>query len=218
MGPKPGGVLIPVSVPAPSHNSLDEEVTIPGQNGSYEHGGTSEPTETTALLRKTGVEGTEGNCSFSQVCSFIKYFAVVWAGEKLTPSFRWIPSADQTVFNSVNLIVGLGFLALPYCLKRAGWIFGTTSLLLCLVIMNHTAKLVCRCLQSRNLAYIPSSFPELADAAFGGSFAHRAISVLFVAELYLADIAILIVAADNLAQLFPDLAAYKSKLLVGLIM
>ncbi|KAI9031254.1 transmembrane amino acid transporter protein-domain-containing protein, partial [Hyaloraphidium curvatum] len=150
------------------------------------------PDETAALLpgkAKPAASGIVGTCSF-----------------------------PQTTFNVVNLIVGLGLLSIPYCLRQAGWAFGLPALALCVLVMNRTARMVCRCLADGGHAFVPTSFPDLADAAFGGTAARALISILFVTELYVADVAILIVAADNLSQLYPGVPALHAKLLVGAVM
>jgi vesicular inhibitory amino acid transporter len=84
--------------------------------------------------------------------------------------------------------------------------------------MNHTAKLVCRCIEWPGATFLPTSFPDLADAAFGGHWPRRIIAFMFVAELFMADIAILIVAADNLVQLYPELPSVTAKLVLATIM
>lgn len=128
-------------------------------------------------------------------------------------------SYPQTVFNVVNLIVGLGLLALPFCFKLGGWIFGSIVLATALLVMNHTAKLVIRCIQHGAVEGVSvSSFPDLADLAFGGHLSRKIIALGLVAELYLASIAILIVAADNLIQLYPSLPPTVAKPGLGLLM
>ena len=33
-------------------------------------------------------------------------------------------TAPQTIFNSVNVLIGVGLLALPVGLMKAGWVYG----------------------------------------------------------------------------------------------
>ncbi|KAF7726981.1 hypothetical protein EC973_008176 [Apophysomyces ossiformis] len=70
----------------------------------------------------------------------------------------------QSVFNSINLLVGIGILALPLAFRYAGWIMGSVILLFCVVATNYTAKILGRCLES-----YPGliTYGDIGEAAFG---------------------------------------------------
>lgn len=46
----------------------------------------------------------------------------------------------QTVFNSVNVLIGVGLLSMPLGLKYSGWIIGMVFLLFSAWVTNYTAK------------------------------------------------------------------------------
>lgn len=52
----------------------------------------------------------------------------------------------QTCLNSVNIVVGVGILSLPFALKHAGWVFGLFLLIYFMTISNYTAQLLAMCL------------------------------------------------------------------------
>jgi amino acid permease len=123
----------------------------------------------------------------------------------LEESSKTTLTLGQATFHIINIIMGLGFLAIPYCFSVVGWVFGFVSFLLIWFSMNWTAKLVGVCLEYKsgdNLSTIPAkpktSFPDLAELAFGGTLPRNLIAALFTSELLMAKTAIVIVAAENL--------------------
>ena len=53
----------------------------------------------------------------------------------------------QTIFNSINILVGIGLLSLPLAFKYSGWILGTVMLVACGLVTIYTAKILARCME-----------------------------------------------------------------------
>ena len=106
----------------------------------------------------------------------------------------------QTVFNSTNVLIGVGLLSLPMGIKYAGWICGMTALFLYAVVTGWTAKILARCM---DLDPTLITFSDLAFISFGRN-ARIATSVLFTLELVAANVALIVLFADSLDLLIPN--------------
>jgi vesicular inhibitory amino acid transporter len=107
----------------------------------------------------------------------------------------------QTVFNSINVLIGVGLLSLPMGFKYAGWLCGMVTLVSCAAVTSYTAKLLAKCMDlDRSLI----TFSDLAFISFGRN-ARIATSVLFTLELLAACVALIVLFADSLDLLFPGL-------------
>lgn len=51
-----------------------------------------------------------------------------------------------STFNSVNVLVGVGVLSLPFAFKVSGWIVGFVLLVCFMLLTNYTARIVTKCL------------------------------------------------------------------------
>ena len=120
----------------------------------------------------------------------------------------------QTVFNSVNVLIGVGLLSLPLGLNYAGWLVGMVFLLLAAITMRYTAAVLAKCLDV-NPSLI--GFADLAYQAFGEK-ARVATALLFTIELLAACVALLMLFADSLDALIPGWGRTEWKLLCGLIL
>ena len=107
----------------------------------------------------------------------------------------------QTVFNSTNVLIGVGLLSLPMGMKYAGWICGMTSLFMSAAVTAYTAKLLAKCM---DLDPSLITFSDLAFISFGRN-ARIATSVLFTLELLAACVALIVLFADSLDLLLPGL-------------
>ena len=105
----------------------------------------------------------------------------------------------QTVFNSVNVLIGVGLLSLPLGFKYAGWVIGMVFYVFCVLVTQYTAKLLAKCLD------VDSSLITFADLAYVsfGSHARIAMSLLFSLELIGANVALVILFGDSLDALIP---------------
>lgn len=66
----------------------------------------------------------------------------------------------QTVFNSTNVLIGVGILSLPLGMKYAGWLCGTIFLAAAALVTGYTAKLLAKCMD------VDASLITFADLAF----------------------------------------------------
>jgi vesicular inhibitory amino acid transporter len=120
----------------------------------------------------------------------------------------------QTIFNSTNVLIGVGLLSLPLGIKYAGWICGMVFLLLSAVVTAYTARLLAKCMD------VDASLITFADLAFisYGQKARIATSVLFTLELLAACVALVVLFADTLDLLIPGVGVVEWKILCGLLM
>lgn len=121
----------------------------------------------------------------------------------------------QTIFNSVNVLIGVGLLALPLALRYSGWLIGLVFLTWAAVVTSYTAKVLAKCLD-KDASLI--TFSDLAHVSFGPR-ANLATSLLFTLELLGACVALVVLFADSLDALFPgSLGLVRWKLLCGLVL
>lgn len=123
-------------------------------------------------------------------------------------------TVPQTVFNSVNVLIGVGLLSLPLAMKHAGWLLGSMFLLFAAIATSYTAKLLAKCLDvHRSLV----TYADLAYISFG-HHARLVISLLFCLELLGACVALVVLFADSLHVLFPELSIPQWQIICGLML
>lgn len=120
----------------------------------------------------------------------------------------------QTVFNSVNVLIGVGLLSLPLGLKYSGWLVGTIFLFLAAITTRYTAEVLAKCLDV-NTSLI--GFADIAYQAFGER-ARVATAFLFTIELLATCVALAVLFADSLDALMPGWGLIEWKLLCGIIL
>ncbi|CEP62729.1 Avt1p LALA0_S06e02388g [Lachancea lanzarotensis] len=118
-------------------------------------------------------------------------------------------TGPQTVFNSVNILIGIGIFALPLGLRYAGLIFGVPMLAIFAYTAFHTAELISRC-QDEDPTMI--SYGDLGYATFG-SRGRAFISFLFTIDLLASGVALMIIFGDSLNMLFPKYSVTFFKLI-----
>lgn len=120
----------------------------------------------------------------------------------------------QTIFNSTNVLIGVGLLSLPLAIKYSGWICGMIFLLFSAVTTQYTAKLLAKCMD------VDKSMITFADLAFisYGQKARIATSILFTLELLAACVALIILFADTLHLMIPDVGLIEWKILCGILL
>ncbi|GAA6050742.1 hypothetical protein JCM3770_006603 [Rhodotorula araucariae] len=120
----------------------------------------------------------------------------------------------QTLFNTVNVLIGVGLLADPLAFADAGWIFGTVLLLFCALVTNYTAKMLAAMMrQDRSSA----TYADVLIRAYG-SWARSTIYFLFVVELATFSVATVTLFADSMSSLFPRFSPFFFKLVSYLIL
>ncbi|KAK9356409.1 transmembrane amino acid transporter protein-domain-containing protein, partial [Lipomyces doorenjongii] len=110
-------------------------------------------------------------------------------------------TAPQTVFNSVNILIGIGLLSLPLAFSYAGWLIGTLFIIVAAAITLYTAKVLVRCLDTDPTLV---TYADIAYAAFGAR-ARLLTSVLFSMELLGSCVALVVLFADSINTLLPNL-------------
>ncbi|KAG2217842.1 hypothetical protein INT45_008139 [Circinella minor] len=118
-------------------------------------------------------------------------------------------SFSQSIFNSINILLGVGILALPLGFKFAGWAAGISIFAFCCLITNYTAKLLGRLLEAD-----PESrtFGDLAGAAYGMR-GRIFVTTLFITELVSNSVAMVILLGDGLNSLFPGFDTLQLRIL-----
>ncbi|KAL9036429.1 MAG: hypothetical protein Q9214_006135 [Letrouitia sp. 1 TL-2023] len=119
----------------------------------------------------------------------------------------------QTIFNSVNVLIGIGTLSLPLGFRYSGWLIGMALLFSAALATNYTAKLLAKCLDRYPAV---SSFSELASAAFGPK-ARLLVEILIDLELTAACVALIVLFADSLNDLIPGWEIVEWKVLCGIV-
>lgn len=123
-------------------------------------------------------------------------------GNKVVLTVDGQSTLPQSVFNSINAIIGVGLLSLPLAFKMSGWVFGLIILTLTAGVTAHTAKLLAKCMEY-DAGLI--TYSDLAYVSFG-TRARVIVSFLFTIELIAACVALVILFSDSLALLLPGVA------------
>lgn len=120
----------------------------------------------------------------------------------------------QTVFNSINVLIGVGLLSLPLGLHYSGWLVGVIFFVFSVVVTQYTAKLLAKCLDADSSLI---TFADLAFVSFGSS-ARIIVSILFSLELVGANVALVVLFGDSLFDLIPSLGVVAWKIVAGLLL
>ncbi|KAH8702629.1 putative transporter [Talaromyces proteolyticus] len=123
-------------------------------------------------------------------------------------------TVPQTIFNSVNVLIGVGLLSLPLGIKYAGWLVGLLFLCFSAGATAYTAKILAKCLD------IDHSLVTYGDLAYV-SFGHQArliTSLLFCLELLGACVALVVLFGDSLNALIPGFGLLQWKIICGVIL
>jgi vesicular inhibitory amino acid transporter len=116
----------------------------------------------------------------------------------------------MTIFNSINVLIGIGLLALPLAVRDAGWVIGLVFLALAALVTQYTAKLLAECLDTNTAN---GTYGDLAHQAFG-NVGRNLVEALFVLELLAANVAMVILFADSLNSLLPVFSVTEWKLVL----
>ncbi|KAL2377469.1 hypothetical protein RJZ90_006699 [Blastomyces dermatitidis] len=118
-------------------------------------------------------------------------------------------TVPQTIFNSVNVLIGIGLLSLPLGLMYAGWLIGIPLLIFSAVATAYTAKILAKCMDVDPTLV---TYADLAYISFGPQ-ARIVTSLLFCLELMGACVALVVLFADSIDALVPGLGALRWKLI-----
>ncbi|PGG95375.1 solute carrier family 32 (vesicular inhibitory amino acid transporter) [Blastomyces parvus] len=123
-------------------------------------------------------------------------------------------TVPQTIFNSVNVLIGIGLLSLPLGLMYAGWLIGIPLLIFSAAATAYTAKILAKCMDVDPTLV---TYADLAYISFG-PHARIVTSLLFCLELMGACVALVVLFADSIDALIPGLGALRWKLICGAIL
>lgn len=119
----------------------------------------------------------------------------------------------QTIFNSVNVLVGVGILSLPLAFKYSGWLLGLGFLIFSAMTTRYTAGILAKCL---DIDHSLVTFADLAYVAFGPR-ARFATSIIFSVELIGVCVSLVVLFADSLDALIPGWGIVEWKLFCGVL-
>jgi vesicular inhibitory amino acid transporter len=126
--------------------------------------------------------------------------------ETHTQRKKKLSSFGQTLFNAINILMGVGLLSLPYAMRLSGW-FGLCLLVALSLLTRWTAKLMghiqeyvpAKKLRDGPDAYVITGLHDMADLALG-RFGKPLFEVLFVMETFGYCCVFLIIEGENLYQ------------------
>ncbi|KAG2222635.1 hypothetical protein INT45_008299 [Circinella minor] len=120
----------------------------------------------------------------------------------------------QSVFNAMNVLIGVGILAFPLAFRYAGWLIGSAIFIFCAIGTNYTAKIL-----ARSLDAVPGAFTygDMGMAAFGER-GRAFIGSLFYVELATMGVAMVTLLGDGLQALYPSLDLVTSRILCFCLM
>ncbi|PVH17839.1 uncharacterized protein CXQ87_000738 [Candidozyma duobushaemuli] len=116
-------------------------------------------------------------------------------------------TAPQTVLNSINVLIGVGLLALPVGLLRGGWVIGFSMLLLGSAATYWTASLISKAMDTDQTIM---TYADLGYASYG-STAKLLISIIFTIDLLGSGVSLVLLFSDSLYSLLGNDAAGWTK-------
>ncbi|GAA5905724.1 hypothetical protein JCM8208_000878 [Rhodotorula glutinis] len=129
-------------------------------------------------------------------------------------SHRGESTWGQTLFNTVNVLIGVGLLAEPLAFADAGWVGGMLLLVFCALVTNYTAKMLAAMMKQDRTS---ATYADVLIKAYG-PWARETIYFLFVVELATFSVATVTLFADSMASLFPRFSSLFFKLISYLIL
>ena len=113
---------------------------------------------------------------------------------------------SQTIFNSINTLIGIGMLSLPYGFRLSGWIFGTILIIFSAILTNTTAKYLGR-IQSKHLHL--KSYSDIAFEYGGKKFSYL-VTFFFVIDLFGASLTLILLFSDCFKNFYDNVIILKS--------
>ncbi|KAI7908238.1 transmembrane amino acid transporter protein-domain-containing protein [Cokeromyces recurvatus] len=123
-------------------------------------------------------------------------------------------SFTQSIFNSINILIGIGILALPLGFKCAGWAIGLSVFVFCCGLTNYTAKLLQKCL---DIDPESRTYGDMGALAFGLK-GRIWVTALFITELITSSVALVVLLGDGIDSLFPGFTLKETRILSFLIL
>lgn len=123
-------------------------------------------------------------------------------------------TAPQTIFNSVNVLVGVGLLSLSLGFNYSGWLVGVLMLTFAALSTYYSAGLLAKCMDTDHTLV---TYADIAYAAYGPR-ARVLTSILFTFELAGAGVSLVVLFADSLNALFPQFTTLQYKMIAFVIL
>ncbi|CAK9438309.1 uncharacterized protein LODBEIA_P25330 [Lodderomyces beijingensis] len=118
-------------------------------------------------------------------------------------------TSAQTIFNSINTLVGIGMLSLPFGFRLSGWICGVVLLVGSALSTNLTAKYLGRILHlHRHQSHQMTTYADISYA-FGGRVFALVVTGFFVLDLLGASLSLIILFADCFYFVWPHVNYLK---------
>jgi amino acid permease len=107
----------------------------------------------------------------------------------------------QSVFNALNVLMGIAVLALPFAFHITGWALGLIMMLAFAWVTRYTVGILRDC-----MAADPSlaTFADIGHAAFGHA-GRSFLTVVLLLEVIASSVAIVIILSDSLVAIYPSL-------------
>lgn len=123
-------------------------------------------------------------------------------------------TVPQTTFNCVNVLIGVGLLALSKAMTKAGWVCGGILLVYSAIITYWTAGLLSKCMDTDKTL---CTYADLGYKAYGDK-ARLFISILFSVELVGVGIALIVLFSDTFHALVPEISPLQFKYLAFFVL
>ena len=123
-------------------------------------------------------------------------------------------TVPQTIFNCINALIGIGLLALSRAMVHAGLYCGTVLIIYSVAITYWTATLLSDCMDTD-----PSicTYADIGYKAYGPK-ARLFVSLLFTIELLGVGVSLMVLFADSLHALFPEISLIQFKWIAFVIL
>lgn len=121
----------------------------------------------------------------------------------------------MTIFNSTNVLIGIGVLALPLGIRYSGWVIGLFFMAFAAVVTAYTARILAKCMDTNNAS---TTYGDIAFLALG-TYGRAAVEFLFILELMAANCALMILFGDSMHSLIGsvDVTYWKVLIAFGLL-
>ncbi|GAA6019651.1 hypothetical protein JCM10207_006958 [Rhodosporidiobolus poonsookiae] len=116
-------------------------------------------------------------------------------------------SWGQTLFNTINVLIGVGLLADPLAFADSGWVVGVLLLVFCSLVTFYTAVQLSRLMDAHPTS---KTYADVLIRAYG-PWARSLIYFLFVLELSTFSVATVELFADSMASLYPRVSVLLFK-------
>ncbi|KAI9008631.1 transmembrane amino acid transporter protein-domain-containing protein [Hyaloraphidium curvatum] len=123
----------------------------------------------------------------------------------------------HTFLNAINMLIGMGLLALPRALSLVGWVPGAVLVCSACGAAYWTACLLARCLEHEDVeGKKPESYAGIGRAAFGEA-GQRIVGGVVLSNLFLVAVTYVILCVDSLRELSPIWEGGRAHLAVAAV-